>query len=183
SGGNVIWARCIDRCVFDSLTSQGEIAAETAAQIDPELLRREGERRLAGGGSQVSSAYDLTLRAIPAIHRLEPTSFHAAGTMLESAIAKDPTNASAHAWLAYWYLLLVGQAWTKDPPAAVRRAGELAERAVTLDSGDARALTLVGHVRAFLHKHAEQACALHERALALNPNLPLAWCCFGLALS
>ena len=182
SGGNVVWARRIDRGVVDALMLQGDIAAETAAQIDPELLLREGERRLASE-SQASSAYDLTLGAIPAIYRLEPTSFHAAGGMLEAAIAKEPTNASAHAWSAYWYLLLVGQAWAKDPPAAILRAGELAERAVTLDPGDARALTLVGHVRAFLHKQPEQACALHERALALNPNLPLAWCCSGLALS
>ena len=182
SGGNVVWARRIDRCVADALMLQGDIAAETAAQIDPELLLREGERRLASE-AQTSSAYDLTLGAIPAIYRLEPTSFYAAGQMLEAAIAKEPTNASAHAWSAYWYLLLVGQAWAKDPPAAIRRAGELAERAVTLDPGDARALTLVGHVRAFLHKQPEQSCALHERALALNPNLPLAWCCSGLALS
>jgi DNA-binding SARP family transcriptional activator len=182
SGGKVVWARRIDRGIADALMLQGEIAAETAAQIDPELLLREGERRLASG-SHASSAYDLTLGAIPAVYRLEPTSFHVAGEMLEAAIAKEPTNASAHAWSAYWYLLLVGQAWAKDPPAAILRAGELAERAVTLDPGDARALTLVGHVRAFLHKQPEQACALHERALALNPNLPLAWCCSGLALS
>jgi DNA-binding SARP family transcriptional activator/Flp pilus assembly protein TadD len=182
SGGNVVWARRIDRAVVDTLMLQGDIAAETAAQIDPELLLREGERRLASE-PRASSAYDLTLGAIPAIYRLEPSSFHAAGGMLEAAIANEPTNASAHAWSAYWYLLLVGQAWAKDPATAVLRAGELAERAVTLDPGDARALTLVGHVRAFLHKQPEQACALHERALALNPNLPLAWCCSGLALS
>ena len=64
---------------------------------------------------------------------------------------------------------------------AVRRAGELAERAVTLDPGDARALALVGHVRGFLHKRGEEARALHERAISLNPNLPLAWCFSGVA--
>ncbi len=93
----------------------------------------------------------------------------------------EPGNAAAHAWWAYWHLFLVGQAWAKDPVAATLRAGELAERAVTLDPGDARALALVGHVRGFLHKRAEEACALHERALSLNPNLPLAWCFSGLA--
>ena len=103
--------------------------------------------------------------------------------MLEAAIARDPTNASAHAWSAYWYLLLVGQAWAKDPVGAVRQAGVLAQRAVAMDPGDARTLALVCHVRACLHKHAEQPCGLHEKALALNANLPMAWCCSGLALS
>jgi tetratricopeptide (TPR) repeat protein len=67
--------------------------------------------------------------------------------------------------------------------AATQRAGELAERAVTLDPGDARALALIGHVRGFLHKRPEEARALHERAISLNPNLPLAWCFSGFAHS
>jgi tetratricopeptide (TPR) repeat protein len=54
---------------------------------------------------------------------------------------------------------------------------------VTLDPGDARALTLAGHVRAFLCRHPEEAIALHERALVLNPNLAIAWCFSGFAHS
>ncbi len=179
-GSDVVWAHRFDRKVDDVLRLQGEIAAETAAQIDPELLLREGERRMSQGAA-ASTAFDLTLRAIPAIYRLEPTGFRAAGELLASAAAMEPGSAAAHAWWAYWHLFLVGQAWAEDPAGATRRAGELAERAVTLDPGDARALALVGHVRGFLHKHAEEACALHERALSLNPNLPLAWCFSGLA--
>ena len=74
--------------------------------------------------------------------------------MLAAALAIEPGNAAAHAWWAYWHLLLVGQGWATDPVAATQRAGELAERAVTLDPGDARALALVGHVRGFLYKRA-----------------------------
>jgi tetratricopeptide (TPR) repeat protein len=36
-------------------------------------------------------------------------------------------------------------------------------------------------VRGFLAKHPEEACALHERAITLNPNLALAWCFSGLS--
>jgi tetratricopeptide (TPR) repeat protein len=50
-----------------------------------------------------------------------------------------------------------------------------------LDPGDARAMTLAGHVRGFLSRHPEEAIALHERAIALNPNLAIAWCFSGLA--
>ena len=129
------------------------------------------------------TAFDLTLRAIPAIYRLEPKGFHAAGKSLAAATALDQGHAAAHAWWAYWHLFLVGKAWAKDPRAATFRAGELAERAVTLDPGDARAITLVGHVRAFLHKQPEEALALHGKALSLNPNMPLTWCFSGLAES
>jgi tetratricopeptide (TPR) repeat protein len=63
------------------------------------------------------------------------------------------------------------------------RADELAERAVALDPFDARALTMAGHVRAYLHRRVDEAIGLHERALALNPNLALAWVFSGMALS
>jgi len=52
---------------------------------------------------------------------------------------------------------------------------------VMLDPGDARALTLAGHVRSFLGRHPEEAIALHERAIVLNPNLAIAWCFSGLS--
>lgn len=182
AGHQVVWARRFDRPLDDTLTLQGEIAAQTAAQIDPELLLREGERLISRQLVE-PTAVDLVLRAIPAIYRLETSSFKAAGETLGAAIAMEPTNAAAHAWWAYWHLFQVGQGWSKDPVAATLRAGELAERAVTLDPSDARALTLIGHVRGFLHKRAEEAQALHERALSLNPNLPLALCFSGFAHS
>jgi tetratricopeptide (TPR) repeat protein len=54
-------------------------------------------------------------------------------------------------------------------------AGRLAERAVLIDPQDAKALTIAGHVRASLHHRLREATALHDRALSLNPNLPMAW--------
>ena len=95
----------------------------------------------------------------------------------------DPGSSVAHGWLAYWNLLYVGQGWATDPAASTAEAARLAERAMMLDPGDARALTLAGHVRGFLGRHPEEAIALHERAIALNPNLALAWCFSGLSHS
>ena len=177
-GGKIVWAQHFDRSLGNAMTLQQGIAAAVAAQIDPELLLRAAERR----GSDPTS-YDLLAQAIPPIYRLEPQGFRAAGGTLAAAVAADPTNAAAHAWWAYWHLLLVGQGWSAAPLEVIRRAGDLADRAVTLDPGDARALTLVGHVRGFLHKRPGQGLVLHERALSLNPSLALAWCLSGLSSS
>lgn len=176
----VIWARRFDRETSDLLLLQDEIAAETVAQIDPELLLRDG-RRANSQSPRDGSAYDLMLRAIPAVYRLEEDRFLEAGGLLAAAVALEPEFAAAHAWWAYWHVFLVGQGWAKDPDAAMTRAGELAERALALDPSDARAVTIAGHVRAFLHHRIDEAVALHERALSLNPNLPLAWVLSGLA--
>ncbi len=114
---------------------------------------------------------------------MERQGFLAAGRLLEASLRADPGNSVAHGWLAYWNLLYVGQGWAADPAQCIAEAGRLAERAVMLDPGDARALTLAGHVRGFLGKRPAEAIALHERALALNPNLAIAWCFSGFAYS
>ena len=182
SGGAVAWARRFDRDGTDAMALQDELAAEIVAQVEPALLMTAGERDR-GRLALSLSPHELVLQAIPAMYRMEREGFQLAGQMLEQALAADPGQASAHAWYAYWHLFLVGQGWATDPGMATRRASELAERAVTLDPGDARALTLAGHVRSYLHKRPREAIALHDRAIALNPNLALAWAFSGLALS
>ena len=176
----VVWERRFERDSTDLFTLQDEIAAEIAAQVDPALMLREASR--AGvRPSTDASAHELTLRAIPAVYRLDRAGYRAAGSLLEAAIAADPSHSAAYAWLAYWHLFLVGQGWADEPASSIMLAEALAEKAVALDPGDARALTLAGHVRAFLHRRVDEAIALHERALSLNPNLAAAWVFSSLA--
>ena len=180
SGGELSWGRRFDSAFTDLLNLQDRIAAETAAQVAPELLVWKGQE--ATSRPQIDpTAYDLMLRAIPAIYRLDQAGFREAGALLEKSLLLDPTSAACHSWLAHWYLFSLGQGWEQDVPMATRRAADLSKRAVLLDPGDARGFTVAGHVRAFLNKDAEAALALHERAISLNPNLALAWCYSGLA--
>lgn len=180
TGGEVIWATRFDHDATDTLTLQDEAAAAIVAQVEPALLIREGERAVSSG-TPGTSAGELVLRAVPAIYRLDRSSFHAAGDLLEAAVRAEPTLAVGHAWFAYWHLFLVGQGWSGDPVTATERAALLADTAVALDPNDARALTLAGHVRGFLMKRPSEAAVLHERAIALNPNLAIAWCFSGLS--
>jgi Flp pilus assembly protein TadD len=96
-------------------------------------------------------------------------------------MAQEPDYAAAHTWAAYWHIFLVGQSWSHDPAASMAEAGRLAERAVMLDPQDAKALTIAGHIRAFMHHRLRESLALHERALTLNPNLAMAWNLSGVA--
>jgi DNA-binding SARP family transcriptional activator/TolB-like protein len=180
AGNQVVWARPFDRQSNDLLTLQDEIASEVVAQIDPEILLIEAKRS-ASRPSMDATAYDLMLRSIPLIGRLEREQFMRAGEFLSRAIELEPEYASAHAWYAYWQMFLVGQDWADDPAAAMEAAGQHAERAVVLDPFDARGLTIAGHVRAFLHRRLREAITLHERALSLNPNLAMAWALSAIA--
>jgi DNA-binding SARP family transcriptional activator/TolB-like protein len=170
----VVWARRFDRQANDLLTLQDEIAAEVVAQTDPEILLIEA-RRVSSRPTAGATAYHLVLRALALINRLERDALAQAGEFLRQAIERDPDYAAAYAWYAYWQTFMVGQHWTEDQQAALVAAEHLADRAILLDPFDARALTICGHVRAFLHRRLEEATVLHERALALNPNLAMAW--------
>jgi TolB-like protein len=174
AGNQVVWARRFDRQSNDLLSLQDEIASEVVAQIDPEILLIEAKRSAARTPVD-ATAYDLVLRAIPLIGRLEREQFMRAGEFLLHAIKLEPDYAAAYAWLAYWQMFLVGQMWTDNPGAVMEQAGQYAERAIVLDPFDARGLTIAGHVRAFLHRRLRDAASLHERALSLNPNLAMAW--------
>ncbi len=182
TGGEIVWAGRFDREMTDVLALQDELGATIVAQVDPELMQHEG-RRSASTRSHELTAQDLLLQALPAMYRLDRDSFLTARRLLDLSIRADPASSVAHGWLAYWDLLYVGQGWAEDPAAATAEAARLAERAVMLDPGDARALTLAGHVRGFLGRHPHEANALHDRAIALNPNLAIAWCFSGLAYS
>jgi DNA-binding SARP family transcriptional activator/TolB-like protein len=182
AGNQVVWARPFDRQSNDLLSLQDEIAAEVVAQIDPEILLIEAKRSSARVPVD-ATAYDMVLRAIPLIGRMERSQYMMAGEYLSRAIALEPDYAAAHAWYAYWHIFLVGQGWAEDLDAMMVAAGELAEHAVVLDPFDARGLTIAGHVRAFLHRRLREAIALHERALSLNPNLAMAWALSAIAFA
>ncbi len=179
-GNQIVWARRFDRQTHDLLTFQDEVAAEVVAQIDPEILLIE-TRRAAHRPPQDASAYDLLLRALPGLSRLERGHFMQSGHLLRQAIALEPDYAAVHAWYACWLHFLVGQGWADDAAASLDEAEQHAERAVTLDPQDAKGLTIAGHIRAFLHHRIREGVALHERALALNPNLAMAWAFSGFA--
>ncbi len=174
-GGNqVVWTRRFDRDADDLLAVQDEVAAEAAAQIDPQILLVESERT-AGGSQDDASAYDLLLRAISLIGRLERPLFMEAGELLRQSLAREPDWAATHAWYAHWHTVLAAQGWAEDFEAVAAEAERLADRAITLDPQDPKALAIAGHVRGFLHRRPREAILLHDRALAINPNLASAW--------
>ena len=180
--GAISWGRRFDGLLPDLLDLQDRIASESAAQVAPELLVWEGLESKSRPRVD-PTAYDMMLRAIPAIYRLDEEAFRESGQLLERSLALDSSSAACHSWLAHWHLFLLGQGWAIDAEQAMRRADDLSRCAVVLDPEDARGFTVAGHVRAFLNKDAEGALGLHERAIALNPNMALAWCYSGLAHS
>jgi DNA-binding SARP family transcriptional activator len=180
AGDEVVWAERFDHDLGDIFALQDQLASRTAARLEPRLWLWQGSR-LGVRDASPRTPQDLLHMAIPALYRLDRRSFMTAGQWLDRSVELDPDSAPAHAWAAQWHLFCVGQGWAEDAVGGMRRAQDLAERAVRLDPDDARGLALAGHVRGFLNHRPDEALLLHERAITANPNLPLSWCLSGLA--
>jgi tetratricopeptide (TPR) repeat protein len=179
-GGAVLWSSVIAPDEARPSAFAEEVAAQACARLEHELLLLEAERATLRPLAE-ASAQEMVLRVVPDIYRLERDAFERAGKVLAMAVRREPRLASAHAWLAYWNVLLVGQGWAGQEREALAAAGQAAEQAILLDPRDARGLAIAGHVRGFLHHQVPEALALTRQALEINPALPAGWTFSGMA--
>lgn len=170
----VIWSQRFEGSLDDLFSLQDRIASETVAQVDPELHQRKWTTSRQPG-TNMAEAHHAVLEAIHGIFRLDEPTFMRARVLLTRAVELDPDFSAAHAWLAYWGVMAVGQGWIGDGQEVISLAGASAERAIQLDPIDARALAIAGHVKAYLFHDVKSALALHARAIELNPNMWIAW--------
>lgn len=173
-GGRVAWAGQFDRDAVDLLGLQDTVGAEMAVQVEQEVQQTEAHRA-ASLRPEDCTTYDLIPRALALVGRMRRDEFDLAGRLLAAALAKDPDYATVHAAHAYWAMFGLGQGWYERRADLTDAAGGSAARAILLDPQDARALTLAGHVRAYVFHRPREALELHSRALAMNPNLAMAW--------
>ncbi len=181
AGNHIAWVQRFDHRADDPLGLQDRIAALAAARIDLEAQHLEIRRvtqpaaSTAGRVERDMSAYEAVLRALGLMQRLDRTQFLAAGSLLDLAAELDPDYAMPRAQIATWNALLIAQGWAANPEEARARATAAAQQAIAIDPQDARAFAIAGHIKSTLERRHDEAVALVRRALALNPNLPMAW--------
>jgi TolB-like protein/Tfp pilus assembly protein PilF len=168
SQGAVIWHRGFDLTVDGLLGAPDELATTIAYAVLPRL--RDAELRTALRRQHDLGAYHLILEGQRWMYRLERASFDRAGDMLRRAVALDPGFAAPHAALANWHSLRIGQRWSDDPAAEARALEAAVRRALELDGNHARALALLGHNCAILHRDYARAQDLLDRAQDMAPN-------------
>jgi tetratricopeptide (TPR) repeat protein len=91
------------------------------------------------------------------------------------AIELDHNFASAYGMAARCYLQRKASGWMADRASEIAETARLARQAGQLGKDDAVALATAGMSLAFVVGDIVDGSAFIERALALNPNLALAW--------
>lgn len=178
--GRVLWADRFDGDLVDPFAFQDRVALRIATAVAPCILESELNR-----GARLSAddltAYDLTLRAATAIHRMQRDDFSLARAFLLQALERDPAFRPAHLQLAWWHVTQVAQGWSEWPDEDAAAADAAVQVALARDPNDPHALAMAGHIQAGLHKDQRAAAGMLERALAAAPGCAWAWSFAGLA--
>jgi tetratricopeptide (TPR) repeat protein len=172
--GAHLWAEQFDTPRADLLQMQDEIVTHVARAMDVQLPKAEAAR-LKRTPAANSSAEDLALRCEAALQKAGYIGKEAeAGYRLcEQALAIDPNNVRALAYLTQKYLWPALSGSSADPKADFERADELTSQTLALEPNwapvhltKANILTLQGRFH--------EAIAESERALALDPAVDYA---------
>jgi TolB-like protein/class 3 adenylate cyclase/Tfp pilus assembly protein PilF len=174
SQNRTIWGQNYDGDSGELFEFQDLIAARIVATVEPRVHQAE-TARVRQKPTDSLDAYDCVMRAFSLLYTFNTAEFTEAGALLDRAIELDPHFAQAHAYKAWWYILLTGEGRSKNFAADAAAAEACAEHAIALDSGDAVVLAVAGHVESFLRKRTDIAVDLFERALEANHNSAFAW--------
>jgi len=172
--GGILWTDSVEGSVSDIFALQDRLSERIVTTIAPHLRRAELRRALRKRPESLD-AYDFVLRGLDLLYRLRREEFEQAREMFRRAIALDAAYATPYALSAQWHSIRYGQGWSENPADDITAVNELAAAALERDPFDARALSLCGHVRAFLLRDHAGALALFQRAVAASPNSSDAW--------
>jgi eukaryotic-like serine/threonine-protein kinase len=100
------WSRTYDRPAQDLLTVQDEIATAIVNEGIRARLRPEDKQRLVRHPTNDPEAYELYLRALQHHRRDTEEDYLFARSLLQQAVARDPTFAHAYAALASTYAVM-----------------------------------------------------------------------------
>ena len=177
--GRTFWAQSVREPTGNVFTLQDALAARLAEALTLDLAKDDRGDRVRKT-TESREAYELVLRGRFHWFRWNPEGWARAREYYERAIRIDPTYAPAYAGLAE----AVGVQGFGSPPAdSAPRAKELALQALALDADLAAGHVALGPIQMFYERDWPAAEASFRRALALDPNDPMAHDLLGILLT
>jgi adenylate cyclase len=178
--GHHLWAERYDRKLKDIFAVQDEITKKIITELQIQLTAGE-EARLWAKGTDNLEAYLKYLQGL--VHKAHFNKEENALTrqLAKEAIALDPQYSYAYTLLGLSHMMDVWLKTTKSPSQSIRKAMELAQKAIALNSSNAAAYGMLGFLLTMAGRH-EKGIAEAEKAVALDPNSALAHQFLGLAL-
>jgi len=172
--GAHLWADSFDGALKDVFDLQDHVTVSVVGAIAPTLMLAE-MKRAERKPTENLDAHDHYLRGL-ASTRLWTRDGNSQGLdHFRNAIQLDPNLAAAYTMAAWCYLRRKLHGWMDDPAAEIGEAIRLARKAVHLGQDRALPLCMGGYVLGFFERDFDEAAALIDRSLAINPNSAYAW--------
>jgi len=173
-----LWADRFDGALEDIFGLQDQVTASVVGAIAPKLEQAEIDRAKRKQTDNLD-AYDLYLRGLAMVNQVSREAADMALRMFAMAAERDPDFTLAYAHAAWCYSSRKTNNWMDNPAEEIAEAEQLAKGALELGRGDATALCFGGITLGYVVGRVEDGFALVGRALALNPNLAVAWFASG----
>jgi TolB-like protein/DNA-binding CsgD family transcriptional regulator len=173
SHGGQLWAEGLEGELDQIFDLQNRVAAQVRTMISP-TLRSEEIERARRKPTEILTAYDLYLRALP-IYRENLAQNREALRFLYRAIEIDPTYGAAHGLAAWCYDIQMYFGWIPSSDPGIKEGARLAYLAAERGKGDSEALWMAAHALFILAGDLELAFSVIKKALSLNMNSPNAW--------
>jgi len=175
-----MWAESYDRSLEDIFALQDEITSKIITSLQVELTSGE-YARAAGRGTKDLQALELWWRAQYHLIRFKKEDIALAKQYAEKAIEIDPGFSTAWAELGFTHLLDSINAWSSSREQSMKLAEEYAQKALSLNSSDQKALLLLCRISQFKREY-DKAIEHAERAVNANPNDPYSLHFLGLSM-
>lgn len=173
----VIWAERYERVIDDIFELQDEITTEVAVALDIELV--SGQQDLIWWQNLPNrTAREYVLRGLSHIYKVQRQDNAIARDLfkqLEKILPGEPQALALRA-LTHWLDAFLG--WSVDSTKSLKRASELAEKAIALGDPDGFGHIVLGHVRLF-ERRFDEALMLSEESALRRANCPLANAVYG----
>jgi adenylate cyclase len=169
--GKQVWADRYDRDLDDIFAIQDELVHAIVARLAGRL-ETEGRERALRKPPENLAAYDYYLQGLWYDRKYDPDSAVAGRSVLEKAVALDPTFARAHGLLATFMMYAAWIEGTYKHSADL--VVDIAKNAVEFDPTDADCFAKLGVIYLDRGEH-EEARRNLETALHLNPHDSYIW--------
>ncbi|WP_162268462.1 adenylate/guanylate cyclase domain-containing protein [Bradyrhizobium manausense] len=174
STGRLVRSDRRDGMLGDMFEMQDRIASEVVTAIAPAVRGRELARAMRKPPDSLT-AYDLLLRALDLLYRLQPETFDRARGFLQQAMADDPGYGPAYSHAATWHMFRIGQGWSTNSAVDAEEARRCAAAALERDPNDPVALAIHGQMLSFTQRDYATALNFLDRAIAASPSCHMAW--------
>jgi adenylate cyclase len=172
--GRHVWSERYDREVKDIFALQDEITINVMNGMSIELTEGKQYRLWMKIGTDNLKALEMYYQGLASFYHYTKEDNDTARQLLEETIALDPKFAAACSLLGWTYFYDVRFGWSESPVTCLKKAFELAQKALAIQEFFDGAHSLLRAIYLVMRQY-DKAVSEAERAVALNPNGSLAY--------